>query len=299
MNLDHLYYFKALVEAKSRTVAADRLAITPSTLSLAISKLERELGVTLIEKKRGSVELTTDGVAFYEYVATALRFLDGGVNILQERHGGGAQSEITIGTVFSVQDKDWSRIVSRFRQRTHGSVRINVKQSTTPALLRDVKKGVVDVAFCGSMGPDPDISFDPVWSQEAVLVVNRLHPFAKRTHLSLDDLAGHYLISYNLTGPLASELTDLVKGHDLLIDYLYSDEITLASIVAGSPDVMAIACRSWLLDSYRNEITLVTIDEAPRSFHQMYLCSKAHIRQPHTVASFLDVVERYCADRRA
>lgn len=89
MNLDHLYYFKALVEAKSRTVAADRLAITPSTLSLAISKLERELGVTLIEKKRGSVELTTDGVAFYEYVATALRFLDGGVNILQERHGGG------------------------------------------------------------------------------------------------------------------------------------------------------------------------------------------------------------------
>lgn len=58
MNLDHLYYFKTLVETKSRTEAADRLAITPSTLSLAISKLERELNTTLIDKKRGSVALT-------------------------------------------------------------------------------------------------------------------------------------------------------------------------------------------------------------------------------------------------
>ena len=88
MNLDHLYYFKALVETKSRIEASERLSITPSTLSLAISKLEHELDTVLIEKKRGAVELTTGGAAFYEYVATALRFLDGGVDILKERRGG-------------------------------------------------------------------------------------------------------------------------------------------------------------------------------------------------------------------
>lgn len=91
MNLDHLYYFKALVETKSRIEASERLSITPSTLSLAISKLEHELDTVLIEKKRGAVELTTDGAAFYEYVATALRFLDGGVDILKERRGGGSK----------------------------------------------------------------------------------------------------------------------------------------------------------------------------------------------------------------
>lgn len=89
MNLDHLYYFRTLVELKSRSKAAERLSITPSTLSLAISKLERELGVPLIEKKRGSVDLTSDGQAFYEYVATALQFLDGGMRVLRERRGGG------------------------------------------------------------------------------------------------------------------------------------------------------------------------------------------------------------------
>lgn len=89
MNLDHLYYFKTLVETKSRTATAEKLAITPSTLSLAITKLERELNTSLLDKKRGSVSLTTDGQVFYEYIATALRFVDGGIKILQERNGGG------------------------------------------------------------------------------------------------------------------------------------------------------------------------------------------------------------------
>ena len=149
------------------------------------------------------------------------------------------------------------------------------------------------------MGQDPDISFMPVWTQQVVLVVNRLHPFAHKEMLSLEELKDHYLISYNLTGPLATELTNLVKGHSLLIDYLYSDEITLASIVAGSPDIMAIACRSWLLDSYHNEIKLVALKEAPENFHQLYLCSKAHIRQPQAVAQFIDEVDRYCREKKS
>lgn len=90
MNLDHLNYFKTLVELKSRSAAAGHLAITPSTLSLALSKLEQEVGVPLIEKTRGTVELTTEGEAFYEYVNTALRFLNNGLKLIQEKRGGGS-----------------------------------------------------------------------------------------------------------------------------------------------------------------------------------------------------------------
>lgn len=55
MNLDHLNYFKTLVELRSRSATAEKLSITPSTLSLALGKLEQEVGVPLIEKKRGAV----------------------------------------------------------------------------------------------------------------------------------------------------------------------------------------------------------------------------------------------------
>lgn len=76
MNLDHLNYFKTLVELRSRSATAEKLSITPSTLSLALGKLEQEVGVPLIEKKRGAVELTSEGESFYEYVDTSLRFFE-------------------------------------------------------------------------------------------------------------------------------------------------------------------------------------------------------------------------------
>ena len=296
MNLDHLNYFKTLVELKSRSAAAEYLAITPSTLSLALSKLEQEVGVPLIEKTRGTVELTTEGEAFYEYVNTALRFLNNGLKLIQEKRGGGLQREIVIGAVFSVQSKDWSRIINRFRLRTHGNVLIRVEQLSTPLLVKGIKQGTIDVAFAGTMGEDPEVRFDPCWSQEAVLVVNRLHPLANRDEVSLKDLSDQYLISYNLTGPLGAELTELVKDYELTIDCLYSDEITLASMVVGNPDMMAIACRSWLLDSFERDIRLVKISEAPRNFHQMYLCSNARVEQSKTVSEFIDTALDYCSN---
>ena len=296
MNLDHLYYFKALVETGSRNDTARIMSITQPTLSLAISKLEKELGVSLVEKKKGAVELTKDGRAFYEYVATSLHFLDNGVALLREKQGAFNRTEINVGAIYSVQDENWSKVIYEFRQQTHGTIRINVKQSTTPALLKNLKNGVVDVAFAGTMGPDPEIRFDPCWTQEAVLAVNRHHPFSRRSEISLKELCGHYLISYNLKGPIGPELIRLVEGYDLSIDHLYADEITLASIVAETPDIMAIACRSWLLDSYSNEISLVKIAEAPKSFRQLYICSKANITRPPIVDTFIDLAIAYCAD---
>lgn len=105
MNLDHLYYFKTLVETKSRSATAEKLAITPSTLSLAIAKLERELNTSLLDKKRGSVSLTTDGQVFYEYIATALRFVDGGIKILQERNGGSLKAKLPSEQFFRSRTK--------------------------------------------------------------------------------------------------------------------------------------------------------------------------------------------------
>ena len=75
MNLAHLYYFKALAETKNRRQTAQSLSITQPTLSQAISKLEAELGVALFKKSRSGVYLTEGGAAFYQYVATSLKFL--------------------------------------------------------------------------------------------------------------------------------------------------------------------------------------------------------------------------------
>ena len=65
MNLNHLYYFRALAKEEHYTRTADMLSITQPSLSHAISCLESELGVKIIRKNRGEMQkLTKYGALF-------------------------------------------------------------------------------------------------------------------------------------------------------------------------------------------------------------------------------------------
>ena len=68
MNLNHLYYFRALAKEEHYTRTADMLSITQPSLSHAISMLEQELETNLFEKRGRNVVLTKYGKVFLEYV---------------------------------------------------------------------------------------------------------------------------------------------------------------------------------------------------------------------------------------
>ena len=64
--------FIEAARSHSFTLAAARLAMTPSAVSKAISRLEQELGVVLLHRSAQSVMLTEEGARFLEAGQTAL-----------------------------------------------------------------------------------------------------------------------------------------------------------------------------------------------------------------------------------
>ncbi|MCF0156793.1 MAG: LysR family transcriptional regulator, partial [Veillonella sp.] len=66
LNLTHVLYFCQIVEHKSMSQAADVLHIAQPSLSMAIKKLEENLGFSLFERKNRQLYLTPQGKAFYE-----------------------------------------------------------------------------------------------------------------------------------------------------------------------------------------------------------------------------------------
>ena len=87
MNLNHLYYFRALAKEEHYTRTADMLSITQPSLSHAISCLEGELGVKLFEKQGRNAKLTKYGALFLRYVEQSLDMLDEGRRVLTETSG--------------------------------------------------------------------------------------------------------------------------------------------------------------------------------------------------------------------
>jgi hypothetical protein len=61
MNLRALRYLIALADCLNFSRAADRCAVTQSTLSIQLRKLEEYLGVRLFDRDRAHVRLTVEG----------------------------------------------------------------------------------------------------------------------------------------------------------------------------------------------------------------------------------------------
>ena len=73
MELEQLRVFAALCETGGFSAAARRLYKSHSSVSRAVSALERELGVTLCERDRSSFALTPAGERLYEGAKALLR----------------------------------------------------------------------------------------------------------------------------------------------------------------------------------------------------------------------------------
>jgi len=74
--------FTRVVDAHSFTSAARSLGLTPSGVSRAISRLERRLGVRLLQRTTRSLSLTDDGAAYYERCKKILVELEDAESVL-------------------------------------------------------------------------------------------------------------------------------------------------------------------------------------------------------------------------
>ncbi|MEM6762543.1 MAG: LysR family transcriptional regulator [Pseudomonadota bacterium] len=76
MELRHLDTFRSVVEQGSFTGAAKKLNTTQSNVSLRVAELERELGVTLVDRTRRKARVTPKGRDLLRYASQIALLLD-------------------------------------------------------------------------------------------------------------------------------------------------------------------------------------------------------------------------------
>ena len=67
MNLNHLFLFRAVAEAGGFSRAAERIHISQPAISMQVSELEAQLGLTLFHRLRRGVKLTVAGQLLLGY----------------------------------------------------------------------------------------------------------------------------------------------------------------------------------------------------------------------------------------
>lgn len=292
MRLDYLRYFDHLAEVLNYTRAAEDLFIAQPTLSVAIKRMEKELGIKLFQRSEGStrIELTEMGKAYHEYVALALKDLDKGLRIAREIQGE-MNSSVRVGTIYAMQGRFWSEAIESFVSSSQVKPQIAIEQAFSPELTQRLRRGDIDVAFCSRAEGCDDFNHVLVWSQPLVLGVHKDSPLAKRKSINLSELGGKEVLTYSSSSPTDSSITKLLPLDSMNLRREYADEITMCSLVTSSKDKMALFCHSFLVSAFQDVVCL-RINDLPADFHKVYLTSRRETH-PKVVDDFIEFMSAY------
>ena len=168
MNLSQLYYYRTLTEVGSYKKAAAELYISEPTLSLAIKRLESELGCDLLQHRRNVIQLTPDGEEFARVVNQVLDLLDSEVATLKNR-ADQQRGVLRIGVPINLPDANWTRLLSEYHASCEPTrTRTLVLRDTSEQLLAALKNGETDLILAAiPAADDPAFASIPAWSLPA------------------------------------------------------------------------------------------------------------------------------------
>jgi DNA-binding transcriptional LysR family regulator len=142
VDLNHLPLLIAVADSGSFSEAARRLRLPKSSVSRAISALEADMGVRLLNRTTRHVSLSTAGEALYRRVAPALTTIQSSVTEVPERDEV-PSGELRVTAAVDVGAAVLAEIVQRFTAR-YPQVRVDVRLSNR---IVDIVKEGFDVAL--------------------------------------------------------------------------------------------------------------------------------------------------------
>jgi len=186
MTLTELKYIVAVARELHFGRAAEACFVSQPTLSVAIKKLEDELGVVLFERGSSEVSLTPSGERI---VVQAQRVLDEAARVkeLAKQGKDPLSGALRVGVIYTISPYLLPALIRQLVRDTP-QMPLLLNENLTVKLLELLKNGEIDVAILALPLPESGLMIQPVYDEQFVVGVPRAHPWAKKRAVSADDL---------------------------------------------------------------------------------------------------------------
>lgn len=192
MTLTELRYIIALAQERHFGRAATKCFVSQPTLSVAIQKLEDELGVTLFERLRGEIAITEIGE---RVIQQAQRTLDEAEKVKQIAKGGRDQLNETLrlGVIPTIAPYLLPDLIPRLQKRAP-EMPLEIEENLTGELQSALLSGRLDVLLLALPFEPPGVELRPLYDEAFSVILPAAHPLAKRKQLRSADLANEKVL---------------------------------------------------------------------------------------------------------
>ena len=261
MDLRQLTTLVAIADHGSFSAAARALYTVQSNVSGHIARLEKELGVTLVDRQRGG--LTDEGVVVVERARRVLHELEDIAADMASR-GDEITGEARFGSIGTTARWLLPQLLPQM-EKVHPGVHVTVHEGNTTALVPRVAAGHLDAAVVHLPIDDADVTVHPLFAEDLVLLAHSRHPLAQHDTIRLPALA-HTPLLLPPTGTALRRIIDRACGavDTSLTAHAEIDGVRLLASLAfegyGAAIVPATAIPRWLKGDFKR----IAMPELPR-----------------------------------
>ncbi|HLU79580.1 MAG TPA: LysR substrate-binding domain-containing protein [Burkholderiaceae bacterium] len=192
MTLTELKYIVAVARERHFGRAAEACFVSQPTLSVAIRKLEEELGVVLFERGGAEVSVTDVGL---RVIAQAQKVLEEAAMVKEIARQGEdpLAGPLRVGIIYTIAPYLLPHLVPTQVEQTP-QMPLVLQENYTARLLELLRQGELDCAIVALPIPDSGLMIEPLYDEPFLVAVPAQHPWAMRERIHPDELKNETML---------------------------------------------------------------------------------------------------------
>lgn len=229
MTLTELRYLVALADTGHFRKAAEQCNVSQPTLSIAIKKLESELGISLFERSRHKVTPTPTGERIVVQAQTVLAETQNIVS-LAELGKDPLGSMLSVGAIYTVGPYLFPRLVTGLKELAP-KMPLFIEENYTASLRRKLTSGELDAIFVALPFTETEVVTRSLYDEPFVVLVQEDHALAGKDTVDPADLAEYRVLMMGEGHCFRDQVLETCPG---LAQRLREDQMRGDTVIEGS-----------------------------------------------------------------
>jgi len=289
MTLNELRYIVAVANEKSFGRAAQRSFVSQPALSVAIQKLEEELGARLFERGKSEITVTPVGARIVEQ---AQKVLEEVAQIKEIALSGRNQlaGALKLGVIYTVAPYLLPDLIPALHDRAP-QMPLALEENLTGELEIALKSGRIDAAIIALPFEPPGVITEFLYEEPFQVVVPLDHKWATRKSIRPDELAAEHPILLNVGHCFRDQVLDScpeLNGSEAPVARTSSLE-TVRNMVASGLGVSVLP-RDAMTSKYHSRLVVSVPFARPAPSRRVALAYRKSFPRPEAINAIRDAV---------
>ncbi len=295
MTLTELRYIVAVSQKKHFGNAAQACFVSQPTLSIAIKKLEDELGVRLFERSsKNEIRITEIGQQVINQAYIVLQEAQILTEIAQQGKDP-LSGQFKLGVIYTIGPYLLPSLIPRLR-KIAPNLKLIIEENFTANLFQSLKQGALDAIIICYPFDEPGIGTAALYDEPFIVALPRSHEWKDREQIQPEDLASQDLMllgaGHCFREQVIKACPDCMSGDSELTRTLEGGSLeTIRHMVAAGTGITVLP-RTSILNNRENESLIITKPFAqPSPSRTVAIAWRKHYPRKEAIFTIRDTIQ--------